>query len=143
GDAEESSESVSPTTVVAPRERKAVARGDDGNAIEGGSSNTKRAATIQRAYPNIRPAPAVPEPREPPSPPRQPLTRVVAAKVAGVHAFLRQPLASPPLLSRDPSNPSLVTVTEIQLTAVLMVLRADYEISDPSEAHISDVEPAV
>ncbi|KAK0943280.1 hypothetical protein LTR29_005264 [Friedmanniomyces endolithicus] len=79
--------------------------------------------------------------------PRQPrtaqLSAPLSAKVRRVHAFIAGVSEKDSTLTRDPTNPSLVSIPELELTGALMRMRADYELGDPSEAHIADIEPCI
>ncbi|KAK0327953.1 hypothetical protein LTS16_001796 [Friedmanniomyces endolithicus] len=71
------------------------------------------------------------------------LSAALSAKVRSVHAFMAEVSETDSLLTRDPANPSLISIPELELIGALIRLRADYELGDPYEAHIADIETCI
>ncbi|KAK0347136.1 hypothetical protein LTR91_023263 [Friedmanniomyces endolithicus] len=76
----------------------------------------------------------------PPPPRTAQLSAPLSAKVRLVQGFIAEVDEKDSNLTRDPTNPSLISIPELELTGALMRMRADYELGDPSEAHIADIE---
>jgi len=71
------------------------------------------------------------------------LSAALSAKVRSVHAFMAEVSETDSLLTRDPANPSLISIPELELIGALIRLRADYELGDPYESHIADIETCI
>ncbi|KAK0871107.1 hypothetical protein LTS02_002036 [Friedmanniomyces endolithicus] len=130
---------------AAPKKRKTEAplKSEDGVEDVEGTPPKKRVRTSsKRATPSSSDTtpPAEPLPR----PPRKAqLSAALSAKVRLVHAFMAEVNDTDSTLTRDPTNPSLISIPELELTGALMRMRADYELGDPYEAHIADIEPCI
>ncbi|TKA68241.1 hypothetical protein B0A55_10029 [Friedmanniomyces simplex] len=133
-------------TPTRKRKLKAPVESEDvtEDAVEASPPKKKRThTTSKRASPKFSNATEPPAETQPHPPPPARLTPLLAAKLRRVHFFITNTPDTTTTLTRDPSNPALISLPELELTGALIRLRADYELGDRHEAHLADIESCI